>query len=151
MLQHSRDIVTGPLTLDYLVQKAAEGWKVAAVEWVRGVEDAAQPEAAVPLAGEEIPFGLRLSEDGSQLEQHPAERTVLLLILENIVHEKRITEIAMELNADGFRTRRGGAWSPSAVFELLPRLIETGPSLLKSADWQNVRNRRAAPNENPPN
>jgi hypothetical protein len=151
MLQRSRDVVTGPITLDYLVQKAAEGWKVAAVEWVRQVGDTAQPEPSGPHRGEEIPYGLRLSEGGSQLEEHPVERTVLLLILENIVHEKRITEIAMELNAGGLRTRQGGAWSPSAVFELLPRLIETGPSLLKSADWQNVRNRRAMPNENPPN
>lgn len=150
MLQRSRDVVVGPLTLDYLVQKTAEGWKLAAVEWVREVQDAAQPDQSLPVR-EDIPYGLRLSEDGSQLEQHPVERTVLLLILENIVHEKRITEIALELNAEGLRTRQGGAWSPAAVFDLLPRLIETGPSLLKSHDWQSLRNRRSTPMEKPPN
>lgn len=146
MLQRSRDLVTGPLTLDYLVKRTAEGWQIAAVEWVREVQDAAQPEPSVSVEGEQIPYGLRLSQDGSQLEEHPVERTVLLLILENIVREKGITEIAMNLNTEGMRTRQGAAWSASAVFELLPRLIESGPSLLKSNDWQNLRNRKSAPN-----
>ena len=147
MLERSRDLVTGPLTLDYLVQRAAEGWKVAAVEWVREGENTALREpAAISLSGEQLPYGLRVAEDGSHLEHNPVERTVLLLILDRIVREKRITDIANELNAEGLRTRRGAAWSPSAVFELLPRLIEAGPSLLKSADWQTLRARRFRPN-----
>ena len=146
MSQRSRDLINGPLTLDYLVQKTTAGWKVAAVEWVREVDDAQQPQAAGVFLDQEIPYGLRLSEDGSHLEQNPVERTVLLLILDRIVRERRITEIAVELNAEGLRTRGGDAWSPSAVFELLPRLIETGPSLLKSGDWQSMRSRRPAPN-----
>ncbi len=95
---------------------------------------------------EEIPYGLRLSEDGLHLEPNPVERTVLLLILDKIVREKRITEIANELNADGLRTRRDSAWSPSAVFDLLPRLIDAGPAILKSPDWQELRDNRSAPN-----
>jgi hypothetical protein len=139
MKQRSRDLVTGPITLDYLVQKAADGWKVAAVEWVREVEDTAPQQPAVVTTGDEIPYGLRVSDHALQLEHNPLERTVLLLILDKIVHEKRITDIALELNADGFRTRQGASWSPSAVFELLPRLIEAGPSLLKSPEWQSLR------------
>jgi hypothetical protein len=73
------------------------------------------------------------------LEPNPLERTVLLLILEKIIREKRVTEIASELNEEGMRTRRGSPWTPSAVFDLFPRLIEAGPSLLKSADWQQRR------------
>ena len=147
MLQRSRDLVAGPLTLDYLVRKTAEGWKVAAVEWVREAEDTAiHPQPAVSSDAEEIPYGLRMAEDGSHLEQHPVERTVLLLILGGIVRERRITEIALELNADGLSTRQGSSWSPTAVFDLLPRLIDAGPSLLKSHDWQTFRNRRNASN-----
>lgn len=143
MLQRSRDLVGGPLTLDYLVQRAAEGWKVAAIEWVKEVDETVHSEPLTVSTGYEIPYGLRLSEDGSQVEEHPVERTVLLLILEKIVREKRITQIAGELNAEGLRTRHGSSWSPAAVFDLLPRLIEAGPSLLKSSDWQAMRNRQS--------
>jgi hypothetical protein len=143
VLQRNRELVNGPLTLDYLTQRTAEGWKVAAIEWIREVD-------AVPadsLSSVDTPYGVRIAADGLQLEQNPLERTVLLLILDNIVREKRITEIARELNAHGLSTRRGTAWSPSDVFELLPTLIEAGPTLLKSNEWQSMRNRSALPRQ----
>lgn len=140
MIQRSRDLVTGQLTLDYFVRKAAEGWTLSAVEWVREVEDRVQVEPLqISAIGEEIPYGSRLSADGLHLEANPLERTVLLLILNKIVHEKRITQIAAELNSDGFRTRHEAPWTPSAVFDLLPRLIEAGPTLLKSSEWKQMR------------
>lgn len=146
-MQRSRDLIAGQLTLDYFMRKAAEGWKLAAVEWVRELGD--EVTDAEPFAGsvepEDIPYGLRISEDGLHLERNPLETTVLLLILEKIVKEKRVTEIASDLNMEGFTTRRGVAWSPTAVFDLLPRLIEAGPQLLKSSDWQE-RRARSAPN-----
>lgn len=147
-MQRSRDLIAGQLTLDYFMRKAAEGWKVAAIEWVR--EPAANVTGAEPfevsVEPEEIPYGLRISDDGGRLEQNPLETTVLMLILEKIVREKRITEIANELNIEGFKTRRGRAWSSTAVFDLLPRLIEAGPELLKSPEWQQRRPGQAAPN-----
>jgi hypothetical protein len=60
-------------------------------------------------------------------------------MLEQIVREKRIQEIAAELNRNGYATRAGLPWSPTDVFNLLPRLIEVGPRLLKSAAWQQRR------------
>jgi recombinase len=149
LTQRSRDVAPGQLTLDYFVRKAAEGWTLAAVEWVREVEaeDEAHVEPVeVSPRGEDVPYGLRMSEEGLHLEAHPVERTVLLLILEKIVREKAITQIANELNSEGFRTRRHGPWTPSAVFDLLPRLIEVSPALLKSRDWQELRARRPIPN-----
>jgi len=140
MAQRNRDIVTGQLTLDYFIQKAAEGWKLAAIEWVR--EEGDEIPASSPmvhLAGDEVPYGLRISADGLYLESNPVERTVLLLLLDRIVHEKRITEIARELNDEGYRTRRDSQWTAAAVFELLPRLIEAGPGLLKSTEWRTLR------------
>ena len=142
MTQRSRDVIPGQLTLDYFIRKAAAGWTLAAVEWVREVEDEAHvpvPPAEAPLSGEDVPYGLRLSEEGAHVESHPVERTVLLLILEKIVWEKAITQIAYELNNEGFRTRRNAAWTPASVFDLLPRLIEVSPALLKSRDWQELR------------
>lgn len=141
MTQRMRDLVPGQLTIDYFMQKAAEGWKVAAIEWVRELPDAladGQP-AMASVPAEAAPYGLRIAADGMNLERNPLEMTVLLLILEQIVKEKRITEIAADLNVNGFKTRTGSPWSASAVFELLPRLIEMGPTLLKSPEWRERR------------
>jgi hypothetical protein len=141
MAKRIRDVVTGQLTLDYFMQKAAAGWTLAAVEWVREAE-AAESDAAAPASVEvgfttaDVPFGFRIAASGLDLEQNPLEMTVLLLILENIVKEKRLTDIAAYLNAGGYATRQGANWTPAAIFNLLPRLIEMGPSLLKSPDWQ---------------
>ena len=148
MTQRSRDLVAGQLTLDYFMQKAAEGWTLAAVEWVREVPDTASDHRTLEVAvhPENIPYGLRIADDGMNLERNPLEMTVLLLILEEIVKEKRITEIAADLNQHGFKTRKGSTWSASAVFELLPRLIEMGPALLKSPEWLERRPGSGAPN-----
>jgi hypothetical protein len=148
MLERSRDLIAGQLTLDYFMQKAAEGWTLSAVEWVRELPDSESESKPVQVSvrPEEIPYGLRMAEDGMNLERNPLEMTVLLLILDEIVKEKRITEIAADLNVNGYRTRRGSSWSPSAVFELLPRLIEIGPTLLKSPEWQQRRSPPAPSN-----
>ncbi|MFL6354204.1 MAG: recombinase family protein [Bryobacteraceae bacterium] len=144
MTQRSRDLVAGPLTLDYFMRRAADGWRPAAIEWVRDVdvqETAVDVAAAVTssLEPEEIPYGLHIGEDGLHLEPNPVENTVLLLILEKIVMEKRLNQIADDLNSRGFRTRKGTRWSSPAIFDLLPRLIEAGPKLLESADWRERR------------
>jgi Recombinase len=146
MEQRIRDLVTGELTLDYFMRRSAEGWKLASVEWVRETQALRETQPKDTTAGAvrffrggegtAIPYGLRIAEQGDYLEENPLEATVLLLILEQIVKEKRISEIAIELNHAGYRTREGTSWSPTAVFNLLPRLIEVGPSVLKSAAWQ---------------
>jgi hypothetical protein len=141
MTKRIRDVVTGQLTLDYFMQKAAAGWRLAAVEWVREAEAAdsdaaAPPNAEVHFTTADVPFGFRIAESGLDLEQNPLEMTVLLLILENIVKDKRLTDIAADLNVSGYMTRRGTNWTPATVFNLLPRIIEMGPRLLKSPEWQ---------------
>ena len=88
---------------------------------------------------EEIPYGLRIGDDGLHLEPNPVETTVLLLILKKIVMEERLSQIADDLNNRGFRTRRGTPWAPPMIFNLLPRLIEAGPKLLMGADWRERR------------
>lgn len=148
MAQRIRDLITGELTLDYLVQRSAAGWKIASIDWVRE----APSEMAVSLptvetaSTEPVPYGLQIAKEGQFLEENPLEATVLMMILEQIVKEKRISEIAIELNHAGHRTREGTPWSPTAVFNLLPRLIEAGPSILKSRDWSERRTEAAKPN-----
>jgi hypothetical protein len=144
MKETIRDVVTGELTLDYFMRRSAEGWKLASVEWTRESETA-QAVSALPhvLTGwGDVPYGLQVAQDGVHLEENSLETTVLLLILEQVVKEKRIHEIAWQLNMQGYSTRDGRSWSAGDVFNMLPRLIEAGPALLKSAVWQQ---RRPAP------
>lgn len=150
MKQSIRDVVTGDLGLEYFAKRFGEGWKIASIEWSRdaGTAEAADSDITTPLLAEEsalLPYGVRVTDAGT-VEENPLEVTVLLLILEQIIREKRITEIATQLNQQGLRTRMGDPWSPTDVFNLLPRLIETGPSLLKSAAW---RQRRPATQTSP--
>lgn len=142
MAERMRDIVTGELTLDYFVRRASEGWRLATIEWVREAPAAADRETSDRVLDAEVPYGLRVAEGIPTLEENPFESAVLLLILDQIVHEKRVTEIAEELNLRGFQRRGGGAWSAAAVFELLPRLIEAGPTLLKSTARREREQRR---------
>jgi Recombinase len=150
MEERIRDQVTGELTLDYFARRSAEGWKLASVEWVRQTEATEAPtgvrgvlQTPHPTA---VPYGLQVAPQGGYLEENPLEAAVLLSILEQIVKEKRISEIAVELNHAGYRTREGASWTPTAVFNLLPRLIEAGPSLLKSSAWQEHRLQQSKPN-----
>jgi|SRR5579885_1080060 hypothetical protein len=150
MEERIRDQVTGELTLDYFVRRSAEGWKLVSVEWVREAEAKDAPSRASRVLqntqATAVPYGLQLAPEGGALEENPLETTVLLSILEQIVKEKRISEIAVELNLAGYRTREGNSWSPTAVFNLLPRLIEVGPSLLKSSAWREHRPEESKPN-----
>lgn len=139
MKQSMRDVITGEVTLEHLARRFAEGWKMASIEWFRESDDTEPSEPTHVLNDHAtLPYGLQVSEAGL-VQENPLEATVLLLILEEIIREKRIQEIASDLNLQGFSTRSGTPWGPSDVFNLLPRLIEAGPSLLKSAAWQQRR------------
>lgn len=136
MKQSIRDIVTGDLSLEYFAKRFREGWRVASIEWARESDEASIRQDSVSLLNDKavLPYGLQISQDGF-VEENPLEAAALLLILDQIVREKRIQEIAAELNRQRFSTREGRAWTASDVFDLMPRLIEAGPSLLKSAAW----------------
>ncbi len=134
MIERRRDPVQGPVTLDYFQDRLSEGWKLAAVEWEKETSD--EESSGQPLAGtEDPPYGLEIASDARHLQPNQSEIAVLLTVLEMTVLEKRITSIADELNRRGLRTRSGTYWTPAAVFNLLPRLVEIGPSLLRSAEW----------------
>ena len=138
--QSIRDVITGELSLEYFARRFGEGWKVASIEWSRDAGDLSAPLEPTTLLNESaaIPYGYRITEAG-MVQENPVEATVLLLILEQVVREKRIPEIAIELNRHGYSTREGTPWSATDIFNLLPRLIEAGPSLLKSEAWQQRR------------
>jgi hypothetical protein len=128
-----RQVVASPTGELDLKQQIEKGWKLVAIEWEREVETT---DASLPS---EVPFGLRVATESGQLEENPAEREILLELMELMVREGSYAHIAEEINRRGFRTRQGTKWSPISVFEMLPRLIEVGPSLFQSSEWQKRR------------
>ncbi|HTR23249.1 MAG TPA: recombinase family protein [Terriglobales bacterium] len=128
-----RQLVSAPLQSADLQQRTDEGWKLVAIEWEREVDTADDHPSA------EVPFGLRIAQEDQRLEQNPSEWQVLLQLMELIVEEGSYARIADEINRRGFRTRQGARWTPISVFEMLPRLIEVGPQLFQSAEWQKRR------------
>ena len=54
---------------------------------------------------------------------------MILLALELIVQDFRLSQVATELNRRQYRTRAGTQWNAASVFELLPRLIDVGPRI----------------------
>ena len=129
-----RQLVSGPLEAAELKQQAEKGWKLVAIEWEREIETVENQ-----LPGD-VPFGLRIAEgETPRLEENPAEREILFQLMELIVQEGSYARIADEMNRRGLRTRQGVKWSPVSVFEILPRLIEVGPHIFQSSDWQKRR------------
>jgi len=134
-----REPLTGSPTLEYLNERMAAGWKLIALEWEKPAtgQMPAVPEESV----EEIPYGLQVSTDGQRLVENPAERQIIILALDMIVEDCPLSRVSEELNRRGMRTRDGQPWTPAALFNLLPRMIEVGPRLFVSEEWTHRRER----------
>jgi hypothetical protein len=137
-VERIREVVTGSVDLEYVRQKTEAGWKLVAMEWRREI---AGDETEQPIIVEAIPYGLRVASDCSRLEEDPQERTVLVQMMDLIVQDYSITLVASELNKRGLHTRSGRPWTPVSVFKMLPRLIEVGPHIFSSDDWEERRER----------
>jgi recombinase len=136
-VERIREVVTGSVDMDYVRRKTEAGWKLVAMEWRREIPGDDKEAVLV----EEIPYGLRVASDCSRLEEDPEERLVLMQMMELIVQDYSITLVATELNKRGLRTRSGAFWTPVSVFNLLPRLIEVGPNIFSSDEWEGRRER----------
>jgi len=82
-----------------------------------------------------VPYGLRVAPDCQHLEENPDEVRILLAILDGIVRDQPLSHVAADLNAAGYRMRDGESWTQSAVFTLLPRLIDFGARLFSHEEW----------------
>lgn len=141
MIERIRESISGPLNQAEVQARQAAGWKMVAVEWERehaGIDVPPQPEA-------DVPFGLKVSGDCAHLEEDPEEREVLVAMMELTIQDGPYSSIAEELNRRGFRTREGVRWTPVSVFQMLPRLIEVGPKIFNTEDWQRRRERMQSP------
>jgi len=137
-VERVREVLTEPLSSDYLKKRMDEGWRPVAVEWQRESPSAATEPGTL---ASEVPYGLRISDDGKSLTENPQEKQALMLIMEKVVLDSPFPEIAAELNRQGFRTRQGFNWNEATVFEMLPRLIDAGPQLLSGDEWVERRRR----------
>jgi len=132
-LERVREVLNKPLEPEYVKLRAEAGWQLVAVEWEREVEE---PQKAPRHSLEEIPYGLRVSDDCLHLVENPNETQVLIQMLDGIVQDLPFSKIADELNRSGLRTRSGTKWEPVNVYNMLPRLIQVGPRIFSSEQWQ---------------
>jgi len=121
--------MSGPIDPELIKQRTTTGWQIVSIEWRREL-----PESEVPTQGaftEDIPYGLRISDDCQRLEVDPTENRTLMLMMELLVQDFPYSSIVSDLNEKGLRMRDGRPWNRVAVFNMTPRLIEVGPRLFE--------------------
>jgi hypothetical protein len=138
--EHIRETLSGLPTLEHLVERVEAGWKLVAIEWERQ-SSTAPIEIREKHVMEEIPYGLRVSDDCTGLTESLSERQIIITALDMIVEDCPLSKVADELNRLGHTTREGKLWTPSALFTLLPRMIQVGPRVFTSEEW-NTRKQR---------
>ena len=136
-----RDVISGPFSPEIMRQRTATGWQLVSIEWRRELPGDEPPTEGA--YGEEIPYGLRISDDCLRLEVDPREHQALVLMMELLVQDFPLSNVVSDLNEKGFRTRSGKPWSRITVFNMLPRLIEVGPSLFSTEEWEARRQKFA--------
>jgi len=138
-----RDVVSEPFSPAIMEQRQAAGWQLISLEWRRelpGDQPGYQPNGGV--FHEEIPYGLRISDDCKRLEIDSVENQALVLMMDMLVQDFPYSSVVSALNESGFRMRDGNPWTRVAVFNMHPRLIEAGPRLF-STDEAKVRRQRS--------
>jgi hypothetical protein len=129
-----RDVISGPFSPEVIQQRTAAGWQMVSIEWRRELPDRETPTEGA--FSEDIPYGLRISDDCQRLEVNPRENQVLMLMMDLLGQDFSYSSIVSDLNEKGFRMRNGGPWNRVAVFNMMPRLIEVGPRMFLSEDWK---------------
>lgn len=129
-----RDVISGPVSSEIMQQRTSAGWQLVSIEWRRELPDSESPSDGA--FSEDIPYGLRISDDGLRLEVHPNENRALMLMMDLLAQDFSYSSIVSDLNEKGFRTRAGNPWTRVAVFNMMPRLIEVGPRLFASEEWK---------------
>ena len=143
--ERMRDVLSEPFSPEIIRRRTSAGWQMVAIEWRRELPDTEAP----PDRGfnEDIPYGLRISDDCKRLEVDPYENQVLLLMMDLLAQDFSYASIVSDLNEKGFRTREGRPWTRVAVFNMMPRLIEVGPRLIASEEWEKRRKQIVRPRE----
>ena len=136
-MERIREALSQPFDEDYFKRRLKQGWRPVAIHWDREVEGAPPDQ---PPWIEDVPFGLRVADDCVHLEEDPVERRAMELMLKLIASDKSMSQIAADLNRQGLRTRNGSPWTQTAVFNMLPRLVEAAPQIWRLDDQQRKKN-----------
>jgi len=132
-----RDVISGPFSPELIRQRTLAGWQLVSIEWRRELPDSEAPSHGA--FSEDIPYGLRISDDCQRLEIDPIENRVLMLMMELLVQDFSYSSVVSDLNEKGFRMRDGRPWNRVALFNMTPRLVEVGPRLFSTDEWHKVR------------
>ena len=98
-----RDVISGPFSSDIVGQRTAAGWQLVSIEWRRELPDSEAPSEGAFC--EDIPYGLRISDDCQRLEIEPTENQALMLMMDLLGQDFSYSHIVSDLNEKGFRTR----------------------------------------------
>ncbi|HXJ91925.1 MAG TPA: recombinase family protein [Terriglobia bacterium] len=137
--EHLRELVMGALDPERLRERTEAGWKLVAIEWEREAAEASSRGGNGFV--EEVPYGMQVANDCLHLVENPTERAALVSMMDLIVQDHPLSYVARELNLKGFRTREGQPWNQVAVFNMLPRLVDVGPKIFSSGEWEARRKR----------
>ena len=140
-----RDTISGPFSPEVIRQRTAAGWQLISIEWRRELPDSETPTQGA--FSEDIPYGLRISDDCQRLEVDPVENRTLMLMMELLIQDFPYSSIVSDLNEKGLRMRDGRPWNRVAVFNMTPRLIDVGPRLFSTEEWNKVRQRLSSSRE----
>lgn len=144
-IERITEIVNGAIDLNHFLAQTQAGWKLVALEWHREIPAEVAETSAVPAqrSVEDLPYGVRVAQDCHTLEIDPVENQILIDMMNLMVEDLPLSRVAIDLNNRGYRTRKGEIWTMASVFNMLPRLIEVGPRLFSSAEWEQRRRKIA--------
>ncbi len=141
-----RELISEPFDAEQFTERLDKGWRPLLIEWERPEADAGTGLAGASLTRSgvltEVPYGLRVAEDGYHLEECEDEIAVMRRMLQMIVDDTPLWKVAETLNGAGTLQRDGREWSQTVIFSLLPRLVEVAPTIFGSDDWAEWRRSR---------
>jgi len=85
------------------------------LEWRREVPES--EAAAHGALSEDIPYGLRISDDCQRLEVDPVEDKALMLMMELLVQDFSYSSIVSDLHERAFACEMGKPWTRVALFK----------------------------------
>ena len=105
-----RDVISGPFSPEIIRQRTSTGWQLVSIEWRRELPDSESPTEGA--FSEDIPYGLRISDDCQRLEVEPKENQALQLMMDLLGQDFSYSHIVSDLNEKGFRMRDGRPMEP---------------------------------------
>ena len=135
--ERMRDVISQPFSPEIIQQRTGAGWQMVSIEWRRELPDAeAPPDNAF---SEEIPLrpahlrGLQAPGGRTRRKPGPADHDGPTGTRLHVLGHRERSE------REGIPPAQRHPWSRIAVFNMMPRLIEVGPRLFSSDEWEQRR------------